>query len=357
MVLSTEKSPPRTARKRRAARQLALSEPRVLTTRSEHRSREPPSPSCRAPGGPDLPARALYRCWGPWPCGRAPPSPAAPPPGPWGPARTRPPAAPRAPRRRGRGPSRGHSPQGPPGSRARPRRRGSRPRHSRRAPSWPRALGSHSPAAPLIDSEPAPPHPARRRRRARPSPPDLWLGARRPALRVRGKQLNAPDYLASCLISGTLRVGYFGSFTWARLYRPPPPTPSLPLPMPRAASEHLQESPCVASRRGLDWNCRVWSAEGMRSRGPQNRAGGKGGCSCPGGAASQTRESGVGTDLGVAGWASREAVGSSVGGSQLLFFLRRNKEVFPQSLAAHYLCDSESRLCVLKTSDFSNTHF
>ena len=310
MVLSTEKSPPRTVRKRRAARQLALSEPRVLTTRSEHRSREPPSPSCRAPGGPDLPARALYRCWGPWPCGRAPPSPAAPPPGPWGPARTRPPAAPRAPRRRGRGPSRGHSPQGPPGSRARPRRRGSRPRHSRRAPSWPRALGSHSPAAPLIVSEPAPPHPARRRRRrrrARPSPPDLWLGARRPALRVRGKQLNAPDYLASCLISGTLRVGYFGSFTWARLYRPPPPTPSLPLPMPRAASEHLQESPCVASRRGLDWNCRVWSAEGMRSRGPQNRAGGKGGCSCPGGAASQTRESGVGTDLGVAGWASREA--------------------------------------------------
>lgn len=213
--MSTDKNPQRRAKRQRsAAHNLSLSGPRVLTARSQRRSgRRPPHPPARWASG-DLPARALYRCWGPWPGGRALPSPAAPPPGPWGPAATRPPAAPRTLRRRGPDPGLGRSPPGPLGGCARPRRCGSRPQRNRPAPSWPRALGPRRPAAPLIGSAPAPPHPARRR--TRPSPPDPWLGAC-PALRVRGKQLNAPDYLASCLISGTQRVGYFGSFTWACL--------------------------------------------------------------------------------------------------------------------------------------------
>lgn len=213
--MSTDKNPQRRVKgdeERHAA--VSLRAPGADRTLAAQ-ERAPPSPPSRALGHGDLPARALYRCWGPWPAGCAPPSPAAPPPGPWGPAATRPPAALRTLRRRGPSPGRGRSPPGPPGGRVRPRRRGSRPPRSRPAPSWPWALGPRRPAAPLIGSAPAPPRPARRR--ARPSPPDPWLGARRPALRVRGKQLNAPDYLASCLISGTQRVGYFGSFTWACL--------------------------------------------------------------------------------------------------------------------------------------------
>lgn len=56
---------------------------RVLTALS---ARPRSLPGVGSQASTDLPATALCRCWGLWRCGRAPPSPAAPPLGPWAPA-------------------------------------------------------------------------------------------------------------------------------------------------------------------------------------------------------------------------------------------------------------------------------
>lgn len=116
------------------------------------------------------------------------------------------------------------------------------------------------------------------RRRARPSRPDPWLVAR-PTLEVRGKQLNAPNYLASCLISGTVHVGYFGSFTWACLSLPPKPFPRrAPATFRTLAGIALRG---LAARAGLELQSVV--CRGHEIMGSENRAGGAGeGCSGPG---------------------------------------------------------------------------
>lgn len=132
----------------------------------------------------DLPATALCRCWGLWRCAHAPPSPAAPPLGPWAPAA----------KRRLETPARGRFPLAHAGALALPVRR--------RAPSPRSAPAGRA----LIGSQP---RPAPRR-------PRRTLGSQ-PSAGALARAAQRPGYLASCLISGPGRVGYFGSLTWACL--------------------------------------------------------------------------------------------------------------------------------------------
>lgn len=151
------------------------------------------------------------------------------------------------------------------------------PSRGARPPSPPRLPPPAQPSRSIVaPGAPAPP-PGRafnrpRRappRRARPSRSDLWLPALHPVLAVRVKRLNAPDYLASCLISGTLRVGYFGSLTWACLELPPKPSPPrAPATLPTLAGIALRG---LTARAGLELQRVV--CRGHEIMGPQNRAG------------------------------------------------------------------------------------